>query len=400
VAFLAFGFLGHQPIFSPRGIGRMKLAQSQAPPTNVRTMPSPIPRIVKYLAVNARLNRTYRPAAKNALATTSAPLTTNGLLMAGIPIPPGGQGVNVSHLFAGAKQVSVIDAYQEKLNAKNFNLLIDWGWFWFITQPLFKLLHWLSHVLGNVGLAILAVTVIIKIIFIPLANQSYRSMIKMQQLQPKIAVLRERFPDQAQANKEIIELYKRENVKAPSGCLPILIQVLVFFALYKVLFVTIDMRQAPFFGWITDLSAPDPTSIFNLFGLLPYQVPDFLHIGVWPILLGVTLWQLQRKISPALLGSFQRKVYAFLPFLVAYFSADGIAGFIISFTWYNLLSTLHQSLLMEDKRSDVGNINTSSASLLPYGKIQPIVFLMMLAPVTQNIIVFLIFWRRSKRPTT
>jgi len=270
--------------------------------------------------------------------------------MAGIPIPPGGQGVNVSHLFAGAKQVSVIDAYQEKLNAKNFNLLIDWGWFWFITQPLFKLLHWLSHVLGNVGLAILAVTFIIKIIFIPLANQSYRSMIKMQQLQPNIAILRERFPDQAQANKEIMELYKRENVKAPLGCLPVLIQVLVFFALYKVLFVTIDMRQAPFFGWIEELSAPDPTSLFNLFGLLPYQVPDFLHIGVWPILLGLTLWQLQRKISPALLGSFQRKVYAFLPLLIAYLWADGMVGFIISLTWYNLLSYL-ASIVTDGKQA-------------------------------------------------
>ena len=207
--------------------------------------------------------------------------------MAGIAIPPGGQGSSTSNLFAGAKQVALIEAYQEKLNAKNFDLLIDWGWFWFITKPLFKLLHWLSQVLGNYGLAILATTVLVKAAFFPLANKSYESMAKMKKLQPEMEKIRERFKDdRVKQQQELMALYKNEKINPMAGCLPIALQIPVFFALYKVLFVTIDMRHAPFFGWIKDLSAPDPTSLFNLFGLLPLltQVPrTFLHVGVWPL---------------------------------------------------------------------------------------------------------------------
>ena len=183
---------------------------------------------------------------------------------------------STSNLFAGAKQVTLIEAYHEKLGAKQFDLLIDWGWFYFITKPLFKLLHWLSQVLGNYGLAILATTVLVKAAFFPLANKSYESMAKMKKLQPEMEKIRDRFKDdRVKQQQELMALYKNEKINPMSGCLPIVLQIPVFFALYKVLFVTIDMRHAPFFGWIKDLSAPDPTSLFNLFGLLPYQVPEY-----------------------------------------------------------------------------------------------------------------------------
>ena len=168
--------------------------------------------------------------------------------------------------------MTLIEAYQEKLNAKQFDLLIDWGWFYFITKPLFKLLHWLAQVLGNYGLAILATTVLVKAAFFPLANKSYESMAKMKKLQPEMEKIRDRFKDdRVKQQQELMALYKNEKINPASGCLPIVLQIPVFFALYKVLFVTIDMRHAPFFGWIKDLSAPDPTSLFNLFGLLPYH---------------------------------------------------------------------------------------------------------------------------------
>jgi YidC/Oxa1 family membrane protein insertase len=235
-------------------------------------------------------------------------------------------------------------------------------------------------------------------------RQSYRSMIKMQRLQPQVAALREGMPEKDQADKEIVELYKRENVTAPSGCLPIFIQALLFFSFYKMLFVTIE-AHAPFFGWVHDLVAPDPANVFNLFGLIPFEptslpvIGSFLHIGAWPIILGLTIWQLQRKISPVLLGSFQRNVYDFLPILVAYFSANRMAAIVICLAFYNVLSIIHQLILMKTMKGAVGNINKYSAEVLPYGKIQPIVFLMMLAPVLQNFFFVLIFWRRSKTPT-
>jgi YidC/Oxa1 family membrane protein insertase len=229
-------------------------------------------------------------------------------------------------------------------------------------------------------------------------------MIKMQQLQPQIATIRERFPEQEQANKEILELYKRENVTAPSGCLPIVVQVFVFFALYKILFVTIEAHSP--FGWIPDLATPDPTNVFNLFGLIPFDpttipmVGHFLHIGAWPIILGLTLWLLQQKISPNLLGSFQRKAYAILPILVVFFTANRSAALVIYWAFFNFLSIFHQLLLMRKEQRAVGNISEYSAEVLPYGKIQPIVFLTMLAPILQNLLMVLVFWRRSKRPTT
>ncbi|HHI82682.1 MAG TPA: membrane protein insertase YidC, partial [Rhizobiales bacterium] len=216
-----------------------------------------------------------------------------------VTISAGGSGANTAQLFAGAKKYDIIKAYGEKQKIERFDLMVDWGWFHFITKPLFYLIHWFYNLLGNFGLAILAVTVLVKAVFFPLANKSYESMSKMKMLQPQIEKMKERCgDDKVRLQKEMMELYKKEKVNPMSGCLPILLQIPVFFALYKVLFVTIDMRHAPFFGWIKDLSAPDPTTIFNLFGLLPYDVPAFIpDIGVWPIIMGITM-AIQMQLNP------------------------------------------------------------------------------------------------------
>ncbi|MEX2409244.1 MAG: membrane protein insertase YidC, partial [Rhodovibrionaceae bacterium] len=209
-----------------------------------------------------------------------------------IPVSAGAGAEHVTRIFAGAKEVKLLDAYEEQYGITNFDLAVDFGWFYFLTKPIFHAIHWLYSVLGNFGLAILVLTVGIKILFFPLANKSYASMAKMRKVQPEMLKLRERFIDDKQRlNQEMMALYKREGANPLSGCLPILVQIPVFFALYKVLFVTIEMRHAPFFGWIQDLSAPDPTSILNLFGLLPFAAPELgplniFNLGIWPLLMG------------------------------------------------------------------------------------------------------------------
>ena len=274
-------------------------------------------------------------------------------LMAGVSVPPGGQGSSTSNLFAGAKQVTLIEAYHEKLNAKNFDLMIDWGWFYFITKPLFKLLHWLSQVLGNYGLAVLATTVLVKAAFFPLANKSYESMAKMKKLQPEMEKIRDRFKeDRVKQQQELMALYKNEKINPMSGCLPIVLQIPVFFALYKVLFVTIDMRHAPFFGWIKDLSAPDPTSLFNLFGLLPYQVPDMLHVGVWPLIMGVTMW-VQMQLNPQQPDPVQQKIFNWMPVVFTFMLASFPSGLVIYWAWNNVLSLLQQYTIMRKNNTEV-----------------------------------------------
>ena len=274
-------------------------------------------------------------------------------LMAGIPVPPGGQRSSTTNLFAGAKQVALIEAYQDKLDAKNFKLLIDWGWFWFITQPLYKLLHWLSQVLGNYGLAILATTVFVKAAFFPLANKSYELMAKMKKLQPEMEKIRERFKDdRVKQQQELMALYKNEKINPMAGCLPIALQIPVFFALYKVLFVTIDMRQAPFFGWIKDLSAPDPTSLFNLFGLLPYHVPDMLHVGVWPLIMGMTMW-VQMQLNPQQPDPVQQKIFNWMPVIFTFMLASFPSGLVIYWAWNNVLSLLQQYTIMRRNNTEI-----------------------------------------------
>jgi YidC/Oxa1 family membrane protein insertase len=258
-----------------------------------------------------------------------------------------GQSVEITnHLFAGAKVVTLLDRYEEELGIQRFDLAVDFGWFYFLTKPLFYLIHYLTGYLGNIGLAILSVTVIIKLIFFPLANKSYTAMSRLKKLQPQMVKLREQHgEDKVRLNQEMMGLYKREGANPLAGCLPIVIQIPVFFALYKVLFVTIEMRHAPFYGWIRDLSAPDPTTVFNLFGLLPYTTPEFLLIGVWPLAMGITMW-MQQKLNPAPPDPMQARIMMLLPVVFTFICARFASGLVIYWTWNNILSILQQWVIM------------------------------------------------------
>ena len=286
--------------------------------------------------------------------TAGAKDTYQADVLAGpIVVAPGGRATFSSHLFAGAKVVSLIEAYNAKLGARQFDMLFDWGWFSFLTWPLYTLLHWLGQVLGNYGLAILATTVFVKLLFFPLANKSYESMAKMKLLQPEMEKLRERYKDdRAKMQQELMALYRDKKINPMAGCLPILLQIPVFFALYKVLYITIDMRQTPFFGWIRDLSAPDPTSIFNLFGLLPYAVPEFLQIGVWPIVMGITMW-VQMQLNPQQPDPVQQKIFNWMPVLFTFMLANFAVGLVIYWAWNNVLSLLQQYTIMRKNGAEI-----------------------------------------------
>jgi YidC/Oxa1 family membrane protein insertase len=256
-------------------------------------------------------------------------------------------------LFAGAKQTKLFDGYEEKFNIDRFELMIDWGWFHFITKPLFYALDYFYGLFGNFGVSILVVTVLIKLVFFPLANKSYESMSKMKKLQPEMMRIRDRYKDDRMKQQQaMMEMYKKEKVNPMSGCLPILIQIPVFFALYKVLYITIEARHAPFFGWIQDLSAPDPTSVFNLFGLLPFTPPEFLMIGVWPLLMGVSMF-VQMKLNPAPADPVQQKIFTWMPLLFTFLLATFPAGLVIYWTWNNSLSILQQWFIMRRQGVEV-----------------------------------------------
>ena len=257
-------------------------------------------------------------------------------------------------MFVGAKEYVLLEEYEERLGAPLFTRAIDFGWFHFITEPFFIALHYIFGIVGNYGIAILIFTLLIKIVFFPLANKSYRAMSEMKKLQPELLRLRELYKDdKMRLNQEMMGLYKKNKVNPASGCLPILIQIPVFFALYKVLFVTIEMRHAPFFGWIQDLSAQDPTSLFNLFGLLPYQLPDFMTIGIWPILMGASMF-LQQKLNPAPTDEIQQKIFMFLPFIFTIMLATFPAGLVIYWTWNNILSIAQQYFIMRRMGVPIG----------------------------------------------
>ena len=271
----------------------------------------------------------------------------------GKPVAPGATVETVNRLFVGAKEVQVLDRYKEELGVSNFDKAVDFGWFYFLTKPLFYVIAYFYELLGNFGLAILLLTVIVKIVFFPLANKSYRALSGMKKLQPEMMKLRDRFKDDRQRlNQEMMALYKKEKANPLAGCLPIAVQIPVFFALYKVLFVSIEMRHAPFFGWIQDLSAPDPTTIFNLFGLIPWDPPSFLLIGIWPMIMGASMF-LQQKLNPAPPDPIQAKIFMLLPFFFTVLLAAFPAGLVIYWTWNNILSITQQWVIM--KREGVVN---------------------------------------------
>ncbi len=262
-------------------------------------------------------------------------------------VAPGQSAESTTRLFAGAKEVHLLDRYAERYGIPLFDRAIDFGWFYFMTKPMFKALDWLNKMTGNFGVAIILFTIAIKILFFPLANKSYKAMAKMKLLQPEMEKLKEKFgEDRQRMSQEMMQLYKRAGANPLSGCLPILIQIPVFFALYKVLFVTIEMRHAPFFGWIQDLSAHDPTSLFNLFGLIPWDVPQFLEIGVWPIVMGVTMY-LQQKLNPQPVDPIQAKIFLTLPFVFTVMLASFPAGLVIYWAVNNALSILQQWVIMK-----------------------------------------------------
>lgn len=267
-------------------------------------------------------------------------------------VPAGGSLETTSRLFAGAKEVVKLDAYRDELGIVSFDLAVDFGWFYFLTKPLFYAIHWLNAQVGNFGVAILLLTIAVKLVFFPLANKSYKSMAKMRKLQPEMMDLRERFSeDKQRLNQEMMALYKREGANPLSGCLPILIQIPVFFALYKVMYVTIEMRHAPFFGWIHDLSAADPTTILNGFGLLPWGAPDLgllnlLNIGVWPLLMGISMF-LQQKLNPQPPDPVQAKIFLMMPIMFTFLLATFPAGLVIYWTWNNVLSMAQQAIIMK-----------------------------------------------------
>jgi len=283
-------------------------------------------------------------------------------------VAPGESASNKNYVYAGAKVESVISGYQAQYGFDRFDFMIDWGWFSFLTHPMFKLIQLLHGLLGNFGLAILAVTVIVKLVFFPLASRSYASMASMRKVQPQMKALQEQFKDdRAALQQATMELYKKEKINPLAGCWPLLIQIPVFYSLYTVLYITIEMRHAPFFGWIQDLAAPDPTNIFTLFGLIPWHpelvpvVGHFLNIGIWPLLMGFTMW-LQMKLQPPPPDPTQAAIFQIMPVIFTFTLGTFPAGLVIYWAWNNSLSILQQYVIMKRHGADVnlfGNIVSS-----------------------------------------
>jgi len=278
-----------------------------------------------------------------------------------IAIAPGETKAIKGYVFAGAKELELLDTYSQDPGLQRFDLAIDFGWYYFLTKPFFLTLRWLHGLLGNFGLAIIAFSTLVRLLMFPIANKQFKTMNNMKRLQPEMKRLQEKHAnDRTKLNQELMELYKREKANPLAGCLPILIQIPVFYALYKVLSVTIEMRHAPFYGWIHDLSAADPTSVLNLFGLLPYSIPTFLSfvsIGAWPLLMGVTMW-LQQKLSPQPADPMQARIMMLMPIIITFVLAPYAAGLVIYWAWSNTLGILQQWVLL--KRTEAADAAKST----------------------------------------
>ena len=285
-----------------------------------------------------------------------------------VVVANGATGEDKSYVFAGAKEEAVIAAYESSLKIDRLELLIDWGWFHFLTKPMFQLLRWLYGILGNFGLAMMALTVIVKLIFFPLANRSYASMAAMRRVGPEMKNIQERFKEDRPAQQQaMMELYKREKINPLSGCWPVLVQIPVFFALYTVIFISLEMRHAPFFGWVQDLAAQDPTNIFTLFGLIPWNpttvpfIGGLLHLGIWPLVMGLTMW-VQMRLQPPPPDPTQAAIFNWMPVIFTFMLGSFPAGLVIYWSWNNFLSICQQYFIMRRHGADVdlfGNILTS-----------------------------------------
>ena len=283
-----------------------------------------------------------------------------------LAVAPGASAQTTTRLFAGAKEWATIRKYEAE-GVAGFIDSIDWGWFYFLTKPMFAVLHWLNQIIGNMGLAIIGLTFVLKLLVLPLAYKSYVSMARMKELQPEMEALKERAgDDKPRMQKEMMQLYKDKKVNPAAGCLPILIQIPIFFALYKVIFVTIELRHAPFFGWLRDLSAPDPSSMFNLFGLAPWDAPmqgtlmATVFIGVLPILLGISMW-LQQKLNPAPADPTQQMIFAWMPWVFMFMLGSFASGLVVYWITNNTITFTQQYLIMRShghKPDLFGNIKS------------------------------------------
>jgi YidC/Oxa1 family membrane protein insertase len=283
-------------------------------------------------------------------------------------VAPGSKATSATRLFAGAKEWETIGNYQSENGIGGFIDSIDWGWFFFLTKPIFSVLHWLNALIGNMGLAIIGLTFVLKLLVLPLAYKSYVSMARMKELQPEMEALKERTGDDKQLmQREMMKLYKEKKVNPAAGCLPILIQIPIFFSLYKVIFVTLELRHAPFFGWLNDLSAPDSSSLFNLFGVLPWAVPAqgsilaLIFIGILPILLGISMW-LQQKLNPAPADPTQQMIFAWMPWVFMFMLGSFASGLVLYWITNNTITFVQQYIIMRShghKPDIFGNITSS-----------------------------------------
>ncbi|MCB1366623.1 MAG: membrane protein insertase YidC, partial [Rhodobacteraceae bacterium] len=313
---------------------------------------------------------TLIPAAGQAFKSVAKYTQTSDTYQTDMRLPimavaPGSTQTMTTSLFAGAKQWEKIRHYQNDLGIEQFVDSIDWGWFFFLTKPIFQVLHFMNNLIGNMGLAIISLTIVIKLLLFPLAYKSFVSMARMKELQPEMEKIKERAGDDRQKmQQEMMKLYKDKKVNPASGCLPILVQIPIFFSLYKVIFVTIELRHAPFFGWIRDLSAPDPTSFLNLFGLLPFSAPGpesilaIFSIGVFPILMGVTMW-MQQKLNPAPTDKMQAQIFAWMPWVFMFMLGRFASGLVLYWVANNTITFIQQYTIMRSqgiKPNVFGNI--------------------------------------------